>query len=86
MRPSAILFSTALTLVAGTITRQDPQSIPPAGLKPNQVPQFVTIGFDDNSSIEGMDWIVNYLKSKKIPPEKDSRPHLTTLLCTSVFT
>lgn len=28
-------------------------------------PQLIILGSDDNTSVEGLDWIVNYLKSKK---------------------
>ncbi|ESP91999.1 polysaccharide deacetylase family protein [Pseudoalteromonas luteoviolacea] len=33
--------------------------MPPAQLRPVQVPLFISIGFDDNGSKAGMDWIVN---------------------------
>ena len=42
-----------------------PSSLPPAGLKANQVPQFVVLGFDDNTKSEGINWVIDLLKSKK---------------------
>ncbi|WP_155732945.1 polysaccharide deacetylase family protein [Pseudoalteromonas luteoviolacea] len=36
--------------------------MPPAQLRPVQVPLFISIGFDDNGSKEGMDWIINFTK------------------------
>ncbi|MCF6442859.1 hypothetical protein L1077_25890 [Pseudoalteromonas luteoviolacea] len=36
--------------------------MPPANLRPVQVPLFISIGFDDNGSKEGMDWISNYTR------------------------
>ncbi|MEC4088771.1 MULTISPECIES: hypothetical protein [Pseudoalteromonas] len=36
--------------------------MPPAALRPVQVPLFVSIGFDDNGSKEGMDWITGYTR------------------------
>ncbi len=51
---------------------------PPAGLKPNNVPQFVTIGFDDNgysgatesNGKGGMKWILDFFRDRKNPPGK----------------
>ncbi len=40
-------------------------SLPPKGLKPNQVPQFVVLGFDDNTKAEGIDWAINMFKDKR---------------------
>ncbi len=49
---------------------------PPAGLKPCQVPQLVTIGFDDNAysgwdgstGDGGMKWALDFFRNKKNPP------------------
>ncbi len=32
-------------------------ALPPKGLQPNEVPQFVVLGFDDNTEAEGIDWV-----------------------------
>ncbi len=32
-------------------------SLPPQGLQPHEVPQFVVLGFDDNTEAEGIDWV-----------------------------
>lgn len=67
---SAIL---GVGLLAGTATAYDytdnqPWSqMPPANLRPVQVPLFVSIGFDDNRSSEGMNWIVNYMRNLQNP-------------------
>jgi peptidoglycan/xylan/chitin deacetylase (PgdA/CDA1 family) len=37
---------------------------PPCGLTPDQVPQLVSIGFDDNGQIGGMTWAVDMLKNR----------------------
>ncbi len=37
---------------------------PPCGLSPAQVPQFVSIGFDDNGQVGGMTWAVDMLASR----------------------
>lgn len=41
-----------------------PSQLPPGNLNPGVVPQFVTIGFDDNQRSDGMDWIVNFMENK----------------------
>lgn len=41
-----------------------PSSLPPKGLAPNQVPQFVVLGFDDNTKSEGIDWAINLFANK----------------------
>ncbi len=42
----------------------------PGNLVPEQTPQFVSIGFDDNYYADGMVWILNYLKKKENPAGK----------------
>jgi peptidoglycan/xylan/chitin deacetylase (PgdA/CDA1 family) len=37
---------------------------PPCGLAPSQVPQFVSIGFDDNGQVEGMSWALGMLEAR----------------------
>ncbi|HUQ07003.1 MAG TPA: polysaccharide deacetylase family protein [Kofleriaceae bacterium] len=37
---------------------------PPCGLTPGQVPQFVSIGFDDNGQAAGVSWAVNMLSNR----------------------
>jgi len=41
-----------------------PSSLPPAGLKANQVPQFVVLGFDDNTKSEGIYWAMSLFENK----------------------
>lgn len=60
----------------GVITKQLPSKNPPKGFPVNNVPQLVTIGFDDNSRSgdawnvtypQSMRWILNFMKTKKNP-------------------
>jgi hypothetical protein len=44
----------------------------PGNLTPEQTPQFVCIGFDDNYYADGMIWILNYLKNLKNPVGKNN--------------
>ncbi|MCF2857284.1 hypothetical protein L1286_07375 [Pseudoalteromonas sp. SMS1] len=37
--------------------------MPPSQLRPVQVPLFISIGFDDNGSKEGMDWIIDFTRN-----------------------
>lgn len=48
-----------------TITKLDPSLSPPAGLKPSEVPQFVSIGFDDNEMVDELIWISDFVKELK---------------------
>ncbi len=41
-----------------------PSSLPPKGLKANQVPQFVVLGFDDNTKSEGLTWAMSLFDNK----------------------
>jgi peptidoglycan/xylan/chitin deacetylase (PgdA/CDA1 family) len=62
----------------GTIPRQPissrtlgdsmrPSFRPPKGLLPDQVPQFVVLGCDDNPDVEPMQWLVDFLSSRRNP-------------------
>jgi len=44
-----------------------PSTMPPGGLDIENVPQFVSIGFDDNAYEDGMQWILDFMKSKVNP-------------------
>ncbi len=44
--------------------RLAPSAQPPAGLAVAQVPQFVTIGFDDNPEPDPINWVVDFLATK----------------------
>lgn len=46
---------------------------PPAGLRPAQVPQFVVIGFDDNTQSPGLDWAMNLFDGKYNPAGDDQK-------------
>lgn len=42
-----------------------PSQLPPAGLKPEEVPMFIVIGSDDNFEPAGLYWLLDYIKDKK---------------------
>ncbi|MBN1983205.1 MAG: polysaccharide deacetylase family protein [Chitinivibrionales bacterium] len=44
-----------------------PSQKPPGNLDPKTVPQFVTFGWDDNGFADGINWILDFLKTKKNP-------------------
>jgi peptidoglycan/xylan/chitin deacetylase (PgdA/CDA1 family) len=44
-----------------------PSFRPPAGLPPDQVPQFVVLGCDDNPDVEPMRWLIDFLASRRNP-------------------
>jgi hypothetical protein len=81
---AVLVFSSALYAIGEydyTKYRVDPSPLPPGGLDVSQVPQFVTIGFDDNmysgdevaksevptviEGTEGMRWLLNFFKDLK---------------------
>jgi peptidoglycan/xylan/chitin deacetylase (PgdA/CDA1 family) len=47
-----------------------PSQTPPGGLKPHNVPQFVSIGFDDNGATNELEWILDL--SNKLKNNNDS--------------
>src|SRR5262249_31098981 len=49
------------------ITSLAPSTSPPGGLAINNVPQFVAFGFDDNRYADGMQWALDFIKSKQNP-------------------
>ena len=50
-----------------------PSSLPPGGIPVDKAPQFVVIGFDDNTKSEGIDWAINLFKNKKNHDGSDAR-------------
>ena len=50
-----------------------PSSLPPHGVSVSKAPQFVVIGFDDNTKAEGIDWAINLFSGKKNPDGTDAR-------------
>ena len=44
-----------------------PSELPPGGLAVDNVPQFVSIGFDDNAYEDGMQWALDLFKPKQNP-------------------
>jgi hypothetical protein len=41
-----------------------PSLSPPCGLQPAQVPQFVSIGWDDNGQVAGMQWAIDVMEGR----------------------
>ncbi|HVR64214.1 MAG TPA: polysaccharide deacetylase family protein [Polyangia bacterium] len=52
---------------APVFTKLDSSLTPPGGLAVTNVPQFVSIGFDDNAFEDGMQWALDLLQSKRNP-------------------
>lgn len=55
---------------APVFSQLDPSQLPPGGLAVDNVPQFVSIGFDDNAFEDGLQWALDLLKSKQNPAGK----------------
>jgi peptidoglycan/xylan/chitin deacetylase (PgdA/CDA1 family) len=45
-----------------------PSATPPGGLKPDQIPMFVSMGFDDGNLPDGVSWIATEIAKLKNPP------------------
>jgi hypothetical protein len=52
---------------APVITKLAPSTSPPGGLAIDNVPQFISFGWDDNAYTDGMTWILEFMKSKMNP-------------------
>ena len=67
-----------------------PSQNPPGGLQPAQCPQFVVIGFDDNTKSDGINWVLDFLRDKKNPSGNgnpatyDDTPVRTSFYCNTV--
>jgi hypothetical protein len=48
-------------------TKLSSSILPPGGLAVDNVPQFISIGFDDNAFEDGMQWALDLLQPKKNP-------------------
>ncbi len=64
MKSACFLALISLVVIVGA---NPPSADPPGGLQPDEVPQFIVLGFDDNTSAEGMQWILDYLQTKTNP-------------------
>lgn len=49
--------------------RVAPSTLPPDGLAPQRVPQFVMFGFEDNADADGVNWVVNDLFAGRKNPD-----------------
>lgn len=50
-----------------------PSSLPPRGIAVNKAPQFVVIGFDDNTKSEAIDWALDLFNNKKNADNSEAR-------------
>jgi len=50
-----------------------PSSLPPKGIAIDKAPQFVVIGFDDNTKSEGIEWALDMFDGKKNADGSDAR-------------
>ena len=50
-----------------------PSSLPPKGIAIDKAPQFVVIGFDDNTKSDGIEWALDMFSSKKNADGSDAR-------------
>lgn len=66
-----ILLSTFIFLIVITPSLatdlRDPSSKPPGNLSPDQVPVFVVLGFDDNTTSSGIEWALSLFANKRNP-------------------
>ncbi len=62
-----LLLGFIMTGVFAVSDSREPSPHPPGGLTPEQVPQFVMIGFDDNPQVEPMSWIIDHAAELKNP-------------------
>ncbi|MFT4925315.1 MAG: peptidoglycan/xylan/chitin deacetylase (PgdA/CDA1 family) [Phenylobacterium sp.] len=77
MKKSQVLLASGLLLSAASSANTTPITAatdkvlfsqqPPASLPANMVPQFVTLGFDDNSEADGINWTLQTLAGLKNP-------------------
>lgn len=51
---------------------------PPGNLTPEQVPQFIVLGFDDNTTSSGIEWALSLLTNKKNPSSKEDKENTAT--------
>lgn len=59
-----------MALVVGTTFAadlQEPSYTPPGNINIGNAPCFVTIGFDDNTRRDGVDWVIDLFEGKKNP-------------------
>jgi peptidoglycan/xylan/chitin deacetylase (PgdA/CDA1 family) len=61
----AVLFDEMMLSTSGCFNYVAPSSLPPKGIDVKKAPQFVVIGFDDNTRADGIDWALNLFKDKK---------------------
>jgi peptidoglycan/xylan/chitin deacetylase (PgdA/CDA1 family) len=74
-----VLFFLLITLymLPATAERRDASSAPPGDLLPKQVPQFVVLGFDDNTTSSGIEWALSLLTHRKNPRPKNKENEST---------
>ncbi|MBN1980490.1 MAG: polysaccharide deacetylase family protein [Chitinivibrionales bacterium] len=71
---TAITLIFLCTLSALALDNMPPSVKPPKGMDPKTVPQFVSIGFDDNTCSTGVVWACNLLRDKKNKASSSNNP------------
>ncbi len=71
MRITLLILLTAI--LSFSAPKRDYSQNPPGGLKAKNVPQFVVIGADDCGTAEGVNWLINYVNTKKNPAGKGQK-------------
>ncbi len=91
MRKAAIVIFITVLSIYSQSDFLAPSVNPPGGLSSDKVPQFVSIGFDDNGYADGLHWIDTVLQARTNPAGKnnpgtyDGTPARMTFFCTSNF-
>lgn len=68
-----------------------PSPSPPGGLAPEEVPQFVAFGWDDNGHLDGMEWTLELVRDRHNPEgtgnarTHDGRPWSMSYYMTSAY-
>lgn len=62
----------ATTFIEGyfELDSMPPSALPPAGLEIRETPQFIVIGSDDNTLVEGLRWYADLIQSRSNPTTK----------------
>jgi peptidoglycan/xylan/chitin deacetylase (PgdA/CDA1 family) len=78
MKNAFALMILCLCFCLARAAHRDASSLPPGSLAVNAVPQFVSIGFDDNYFPHGMKWFLDFIHDKKNPSPHALRANSAT--------
>ncbi len=70
----SLAFILLLVVSSSGQDQQVPQDRPPGGLNVEEAPQFIVIGFDDNTEAAPLQWILDFMKDKKNPTSSSNNP------------